>query len=258
MISVADGQLPNSATAIYTAPTVSALGTQGPVHGIVSCLNTSSSLTETVVLTLTRAASAVARRIARVVLGPNEQAFVTGVPLSAGDVIKGQTSDANTVDYVVSVTEQDLPLVVAAFDASGNAKTNSASANGLTVGGNLTVAGATTSLASSAIVESSTNSVAAAGTTQGTAAALPNANNLVNGASGTNGVILPQGVTGQMVSVMNSNASNGLKVYPDAGGSGGTINGAAANAAATLAAAKGTTYVCTAGGPGSTWWSLAN
>lgn len=103
-------------------------------------------------------------------------------------------------------------------------------------------------------------SIAAAGTTQGNAAAVP-ANAavvLVTGASGTNGVILPTPLAvGQECNLVNTNLTNALKVYPDAGGTGGTINGAAANAAASLPAAKGAAYTCTALGP-TAWWSISN
>jgi hypothetical protein len=108
------------------------------------------------------------------------------------------------------------------------------------------------------IVFSSTGPIVAAGSTQGNAAALTNANNIVSGADGTKGVILPTPVqVGQEVAVVNTNGASALKVYADAGGTGGTINGGSGNASASLAASKGTTYVCTGLSP-TAWWSLAN
>lgn len=68
--------------------------------------------------------------------------------------------------------------------------------------------------------------VAAAGTNQGTAAALTaGVTNFVTGADGAKGVILPAPTLGKTV-VYNSSAS-ALWIYP---ASGGTINGASANA----------------------------
>jgi hypothetical protein len=114
MLSVADGQLATSATALYT-------GIAAQVQANVTCLNTSGSTTETVILTLTRG-SGTARRIARAVLAPNEQLFVTGIPLASGDVIKGSTTDANTVDYVVATTQTDIAFKVWTLDTSGAQK----------------------------------------------------------------------------------------------------------------------------------------
>jgi hypothetical protein len=117
--------------------------------------------------------------------------------------------------------------------------------------GNLSAAGAQ-------LVFSSVAAVSAAGSSQGTAAALTGANNVVSGASGSNGVILPTPTAvGQEVSVINVNGTNAVKVYADNGGTGGTVNGGAGNAAASLAALKGATYLCTGLNP-SAWWSMSN
>lgn len=97
--------------------------------------------------------------------------------------------------------------------------------------------------------------IAAAGSAQGSAAALTALTNIITGASGSNGVILPAGAVNLQVTVINTSASNALLVYPD---SGGTLNGGAANASASLAAKKGATYVCTANAGTSAWWSVSN
>lgn len=119
------------------------------------------------------------------------------------------------------------------------------------------ISAATAVIPSSVIAYTSLGTVAATGTTQADAAALTNGTNVVTGANGTAGVQLPApSYVGQEVAVINT-AASGLKVYADNGGTGGTVNGGASNAAATLAASKGATYVCTAMNP-SAWWSMSN
>jgi hypothetical protein len=122
---------------------------------------------------------------------------------------------------------------------------------GVTLPGNLLANGALNAFGS-------VGSVAAAGNSQGTAAAITAATPTVTGADGTKGVILPTPTqTGIEVSVLNTNASNGLKIFADAGGTGGTINGGSGNASVNLAASKGATYICTALSP-TAWWSTSN
>lgn len=107
-------------------------------------------------------------------------------------------------------------------------------------------------------VPGSFGTLAAAGNSQGTAAAIVTATVAVTGADSTKGVLLPTPtVLGQEVTVVNTVSGQTLKVYPDSGGTGGTINGGSANAAATLASAKGATYVCTGLSP-TAWWSASN
>jgi hypothetical protein len=96
---------------------------------------------------------------------------------------------------------------------------------------------------------------AAAGTTAADAGALPPAKSIlpVSGADGTKGVILDihDAYLGNMVRVANLVSTAVLKVYPPTGG---TINGAAANAAASSASGKGMTLVCLAAtSTGGTW-----
>ena len=82
---------------------------------------------------------------------------------------------------------------------------------------------------------------------------LTGATNVVTEANGSNGVILlAPAAIGQQVTVLNMNSSNALLVYPDSGGS---VNGGATNAPASLAANTGATYVCIGVGP-SSWSSL--
>lgn len=79
----------------------------------------------------------------------------------------------------------------------------------------------------------STNAaVSAAGTTQGTATALTKSYSVVTTAASNSGVVLPTPGAGGLISVIVNKGANAVKIYP---ASGGTIDGAAANAAITLA-----------------------
>jgi len=132
MQSVADGQVAVSSTALFTGT----INQQGQVN--ISLLNTSGSTTETVIVTLTRAASGVARRIARGVLAPNEQLYIAGLPVANGDIIKASTTDATTVDYLVGMTATDVPFEVWTLDTNGAVKqVNSGVSGNQTVGGRL-------------------------------------------------------------------------------------------------------------------------
>ena len=144
MTSVADGQLPTSAAALYTVPSLSQNPSTAPTRqATVSLRNTSASTTETVLIAMVRSAGANApRTIAQLVLAPNEAAIVQGVPLAPGDSIRGQTTDANTVDYLVSTESTTVAFVVQCYDANGALKqVNTGVAGNQNIGGNLTVAG---------------------------------------------------------------------------------------------------------------------
>ena len=88
-----------------------------------------------------------------------------------------------------------------------------------------------------------TADVAAAGNSAGTATAITDDVNLVTGADATKGVILPVGVAGMRIEIVNLVTTALLKVYPDTGGQ---INAAGANTAFSLAAQTAATFVCTA------------
>ena len=97
-------------------------------------------------------------------------------------------------------------------------------------------------------------STAAAGSAAGDAVALPSATSSVyptTGANGTTGVKLANAdkVSGKVVFVANLASAAILKVYPPAGG---TINGAAVDAAFSTASGKGAILICLSGS-GNTW-----
>jgi hypothetical protein len=124
--TLADGQLPAVAAAIYTGAT----GDADRINGIFS--NTSATLTETIVLTFQRLVGTTlgtARRIVRAVLAPNEQLRVIGLPMRTGDVLTGVTTDATTVDYLITRSEGTI-LDIGVLDANGSFKQVASSISG--------------------------------------------------------------------------------------------------------------------------------
>ncbi len=91
-----------------------------------------------------------------------------------------------------------------------------------------------------------------AGTVQGNATAITGINNIITVSANNSGVSLPAtAVVNQEMRVVNTHASNVLKIYPDGSG---TINGASS---VTLAGTKSTTYLCTTAGANAVWYSLS-
>lgn len=119
---------------------------------------------------------------------------------------------------------------VTSLSGTANQITASASTGSVTLSipsafiapGSVTV---TTSLA-----KSLSPTVSAAGSNQGTATALTTDYNVVTTVDASQGVVLPTGTAGREVTIVNRGA-NALLVYP---ASGGSIDGAAANAAVTV------------------------
>jgi len=145
MRTYADGQLPASAAALFTAGQDGNYPSDGNVGVALTLANTSASLTETVTITFQRQGGT-ARRIAHLVLLPNEAAVIDGLPMSMGDIILGVTSDATTVDYVLGASATG-PLTISVFDSNGALR----QVNGTTVTGAITA----TSLAVTAGMKSS-------------------------------------------------------------------------------------------------------
>jgi hypothetical protein len=108
-----------------------------------------------------------------------------------------------------------------------------------------------------AITQAVGASTAAAGSTNADAGALPSATAYVyptTAADGTKGVIISTAdkVDGRVFFVGNGVSNQVLKIYPP---SGGTINGAAANAAFSTASGKGALLVCLSAS-GNTWLAM--
>lgn len=77
---------------------------------------------ETLVLTLSRNGGT-PRRLKRVVLELNEQLEVCGLPLNLQDVLFAQTTDAASIDYLVSIAATEAPLTMHVYDDKGGLKT---------------------------------------------------------------------------------------------------------------------------------------
>jgi hypothetical protein len=137
---IANGQLAVSATALATAT--------GSDLWSLRLTNTSGSLTETVLVTVLRQAGT-ARRIARIVLAPNEQAVLSNIPVESGDVVKCATTDATTVDYDLTgvganglaVLPNFPPTSLQLFDAAGAVKAAAGTTSSATVTGTTAVVG---------------------------------------------------------------------------------------------------------------------
>lgn len=115
-----------------------------------------------------------------------------------------------------------------------------------------------TLLPGATLIFSSLSTVTATGSGQSTAVTVSALTSVVVSADGTKGILLPPALSvGQELTILNTNGTHTLNVYPDAGNSGGSINGGSANAAALLPPAKGATYICTAVSP-TAWWSASN
>ncbi len=77
---------------------------------------------EVLILTMSRNGGT-ARRIKRVVLGADEQLEIAGLPLNLSDSLLAQTTNAASIDYVVSIAGHDAPLTMHVYDDKGGLKT---------------------------------------------------------------------------------------------------------------------------------------
>ncbi len=79
-------------------------------------------LNETLVVTISRNGGT-ARRLKRVVLDVNEQLEICGLPLNGTDSLLAATTNALSVDYVVSVAADNSPQTMVVYDEFGGVKT---------------------------------------------------------------------------------------------------------------------------------------
>jgi hypothetical protein len=97
--ALADGQLPTTKGALYTAPA----NTMTYVKSIVA--HNTNAADQIVVLSVNR--SGTSRVIARAVLGQNETLYYNApLTLEADDAIEGVTTTASAVDYTISGAEE--------------------------------------------------------------------------------------------------------------------------------------------------------
>jgi hypothetical protein len=162
-----------------------------------------------------------------------------GAPVSSND----QTVGVDVGDMFIDTV---TPQVYICTNAATGAAVWSSPPSGAASTSSLTVAGPVT--------EPPGASTAAAGTTTADAGVLPAATAAVyptTAADGTKGVRIHAAdkVTGRMLFIGNGVAAQALKIYPP---SGGTINGAAADAAFVSTSGSGITIYCLNGGA-NTW-----
>lgn len=133
MKTFADGQLATSSTAIFTGGQDTNYPSEGNVVVCLSLANTSSSLTQTILIKSQRQGGT-ARLIRRVVLAANESATIDNIPLMMGDVLLGQTTTASTVDYILGESPGGGPSLQV-FDSNGSIK----QVNGTSITGATTI-----------------------------------------------------------------------------------------------------------------------
>ena len=110
-LTIADGQLATAATQITAGP--------GDVARKINVtLANTGTQDETVILPYSRNGGT-PRRIWYGVLSPNWTARVTGLPINGADVLYGQSTDANVVDFVVSMTGLEAPFTTVIYNDSG-------------------------------------------------------------------------------------------------------------------------------------------
>ena len=114
-LNLADGQLAATSTTILTA------GSEGAFVQIT--LSNTSASDQICLLTVLRTGST-ARRIRRIVLEKDEADYITGLALSAGDVLAGYATTASAVDYLVGLSSG--PFSMMTRDANGFPKASAA------------------------------------------------------------------------------------------------------------------------------------
>ena len=112
--TLTDGQLAATATSLLSGATVADQKVQ------IVCVNTGTGA-ETVIVTQ-KVSGGTARQVARSILGAKETLIVTGIGMHGDDTLLGQTTNATTVDYVVSTCPSDEPFEIESLDANGALK----------------------------------------------------------------------------------------------------------------------------------------
>jgi hypothetical protein len=113
-LTTADGQVTTTATQITAG-----VGDRAQRLNLKFC--NVGGAEETLVLTVSRNGGT-ARRLKRVVLAANEEFKLGGLALNKSDSLLGVTTNAASVDYVVSVAADDAPYTEETFDDSGRPK----------------------------------------------------------------------------------------------------------------------------------------
>lgn len=114
-LTIADGQVATAAAQIATSPGTDASRVN------VAFANVGGQ-DETLVLTISRNGGT-ARRLRRVVLAADEQLEICGLALNGTDSLLAATTNAGSVDYLVSIATENAPQTMCVYDASGSPKT---------------------------------------------------------------------------------------------------------------------------------------
>lgn len=131
--NLANGQVAASATAIYTC------AAQDAERVSVLFRNVGGS-NETLAVTVLPQGST-SRQVFRTVLAANEGCLIDGLIVELGDILKATTSNATSVDYLVSLSDAK-GLTFQTFDANGALKqVNSGISGNQSITGDLTVSG---------------------------------------------------------------------------------------------------------------------
>ena len=78
--------------------------------------------TETLEVKISRGGGT-SRRLKKVILSPDEQLEIVGLPLNSTDSLRALTTNANSVDYTVSFAPPEAPLAMTVYDIYGGVKT---------------------------------------------------------------------------------------------------------------------------------------
>jgi hypothetical protein len=131
--NLANGQVAASATAIYTCAAQDA-------ERVSVLFRNVGGLSETLVVTVLPQGGT-SRQVFRVVLAANEGCLIDGLIVEKDDILKAATSNATSVDYLVSLSDAK-GLTFQAFDANGALKqVNSGISGNQSITGDLTVSG---------------------------------------------------------------------------------------------------------------------
>jgi hypothetical protein len=142
--TLADGQLATAEASILTGAVacVGPLGNAGmPLQGNtvnLQLFNTSATLTETIEITFSRAGNSTHRGLGQIILAPKQKAVLNNIIIQANDTLYAYTTDATTVDYLISSSTNTGPITIDLFDSSGN-KLAASGGNAATFTGRTTI-----------------------------------------------------------------------------------------------------------------------
>lgn len=150
--------------------------------------------------------------------------FLTGICKVAGDTLGcawrlGRSVSSSPQTFEVIGDSGICYAISGTLGVTGTINPGATATGGIVTGTGTPVTGG----GSGGLPTRTQGTATAAGTTQGTAATFADDSTLVSGASGTNGIILPDAADGAIIDVWNSSGVSALKVYPPSGEQIGTL-----------------------------------